>query len=431
MSRGGGVVSYLPPVELTLLEWRAVIGAGRKMNAKSRSNVMKCLVILCGVFLLSCGGVWGTEPCVFTLSPDRLEHGSGSETGKVSVATLAGCAWAVQNTNTWVTVLSSLNNTDGGEATYRVALNPRTVRRSGMLKIGGQVFEVSQAAAANAIQADSPVDLGVVVVPAIGYELDSPRPGPGDVRWTNVWELLIDQDQSSGGGGTLAPIAVNWDTNVQFTLKIAAPPGQRFRVKVPAGKTAHFEGYLVWQSRLGDNNTVGGQATLAFGGLEGTPPSFENYSVLPPSQSIFGFWVIVTPPFTGEFSFSSMTFTGTVESRYMGYESQNFIGQPASSLQVVHSATDMSRYVSLVPEPAPPKISVTSASLASGTTLLVQGRALRKHVVEASVDLVHWTPISTNTLPATVCPTCPMAIVQDALGGNSGWRFYRVFELRQ
>jgi len=61
--------------------------------------------------------------------------------------------------------------------------------------------------------------------------------------------------------------------------------------------------------------------------------------------------------------------------------------------------------------------------------LMVQGQATRTNIVEASQDLVRWTPISTNVMPSTVCPTCPFVYVQDTAVPKPDRRFYRVLEL--
>ena len=121
------------------------------------------------------------EPCSFTLSPGSFEHGAGAETGTVAVATQSGCAWAVLNANTWVSILSSPNNSNSGSVTYRVAANPRAISRRGIINIADQTFEVSQAAG-QVPETHTPVDLGTVQVSTIGHSLlkhpGPPIPGP-------------------------------------------------------------------------------------------------------------------------------------------------------------------------------------------------------------------------------------------------------------
>ena len=75
----------------------------------------------------------------------------------------------------------------------------------------------------------------------------------------------------------------------------------------------------------------------------------------------------------------------------------------------------------------PPKISLTEISN-EGALLYIQGQATRTNVVESSSDLVTWTPISTNVMPATLCPVCPYILFRDTASTNLARRFYRCFE---
>ena len=59
---------------------------------------------------------------------------------------------------------------------------------------------------------------------------------------------------------------------------------------------------------------------------------------------------------------------------------------------------------------------------------MVQGNAGWADVVEVSPDLAAWTPISTNWMDYSLCPTCPFVIVQDAASTNLAQRFYRAVE---
>jgi len=368
-----------------------------------------------------------SSSCPFAFSPQSLAHGPGAETGTVSVATTTGCAWAVQNLNTWVTILSSQNNSGNGSVTYRVASNPRAIARSGVINIAGRSFAVSQASGQTPLT-HTPVDLGTVVVSTIGsISLSDPFfPEPYD----SVMETLIDQGHTSGGGGELPSVAVNWDTNIQFMLNVSAPPGQRFVINVPSGRTAIFGGFLWWNSG-GGGSSPRGPVSVRFDGLEGTPPDFaESDAVLADSQGFFGFADITSTSFSNRLAFRSMTLTGTVEPQYAGYEIQTFVPHNSSSLQIVYQsdADDVGPIVTIVPEPSAPRIRLETMLPGNSAKLMVQGRAGQTHVVEASSDLIQWTPISTNVMPATVCPTCPFLYVQDSATTQQGYRFYRAYE---
>src|SRR5689334_22498807 len=88
--------------------------------------------------------------------------------------------------------------------------------------------------------------------PTIGHALFDPNEPPLPALMPlSVVDYLIDQDQSSGGGGTLPPVSVNWDDNSQFTLTVSAPPGYKILVRPPSGRSVGFGGFLWWESTRG------------------------------------------------------------------------------------------------------------------------------------------------------------------------------------
>jgi hypothetical protein len=76
-----------------------------------------------------------------------------------------------------------------------------------------------------------------------------------------------------------------------------------------------------------------------------------------------------------------------------------------------------------------PRMSITEFSATRGALLFIQGHAGWTNVIEVSVDLLSWTPISTNVMPATTCPVCPYITFRDAASTNLNHRFYRCYEL--
>jgi hypothetical protein len=123
--------------------------------------------------------------------------------------------------------------------------------------------------------AHAAVDVGTVQTTTIGHAFFNPNllPDPfPPIMPSSVVNYLVDQDQSSGGGGVLPSVSVNWDTNTQFVLTVSAPPGQKFLVHVPAGRAVGFGGFLWWESTRGGFSPPGPVA-IRFGGLEGTPPA--------------------------------------------------------------------------------------------------------------------------------------------------------------
>ena len=83
-------------------------------------------------------------PCRYTLSASSLVFGTGSVTGSVSVTTSNGCFWSVGNTNDWF-ILAGTNGTRTTNLSYRVAANPSSIGRTGVVTIAGQPIKLSQA----------------------------------------------------------------------------------------------------------------------------------------------------------------------------------------------------------------------------------------------------------------------------------------------
>ncbi len=83
--------------------------------------------------------------CTIALAPSLRLHGSGSATGLVSVTTQSGCAWNVVKTNSWIRILSSLNNSNNGTVLYALTANTNAQTRSGNILVGGQPFRLTQA----------------------------------------------------------------------------------------------------------------------------------------------------------------------------------------------------------------------------------------------------------------------------------------------
>ncbi len=85
------------------------------------------------------------SPCSYSISPSSRSHGSGAESGTVSVTTTAGCAWTAQSNTSWITVTGGASGSGSGSVSYSVAANGSSSQRTGTLTIAGQTFTVTQA----------------------------------------------------------------------------------------------------------------------------------------------------------------------------------------------------------------------------------------------------------------------------------------------
>jgi len=79
----------------------------------------------------------------------------------------------------------------------------------------------------------------------------------------------------------------------------------------------------------------------------------------------------------------------------------------------------------LIPAPA---VKITEYSN-EGALLFVKGEAGRTNVIEASTDLLRWTPLSTNVIPNALYPECSCILFRDAASTKLPRRFYRCFEV--
>ena len=89
----------------------------------------------------------GGAVCSFAIAPESAAHDFAATTGSVVVTTLVGCEWNVSNGVAWITILSSLSNTNGGSVTYSVEENTTALSRTGVVSIAGQDFAVTQSGA--------------------------------------------------------------------------------------------------------------------------------------------------------------------------------------------------------------------------------------------------------------------------------------------
>jgi hypothetical protein len=271
------------------------------------------------------------------------------------------------------------------------------------------------------------VDLGIVQPSTIGHAFFDPNLVPPYNMPRSVNDFLVDQDQSSGGGGVLGGVSVNWDTNSQFKLTVAAPNGMKFLVNVPAGRHVKFGGFLWWESTRGGFSAPG-DVTATFTDLEGTAPLFgESDSVLSDSHGFFGFVDLESSGVSNNFSFTSITLTGTVEPIYTGNGSENYVPHLESSMYLTYSTTatnDPGSFVSIAPVYPAPIIRLVSTLPGTGVSLVVYGQAGRTYIVECSPDTATWTAISSGVMPAM--GSMP---ISDASAATVASRFYRVVEL--
>lgn len=317
--------------------------------------------------------------CTFALAALNNRHWPDAGNGSVTVFSQPGCEWDVLNTNTWITITSSLHNTNSASVTYALSSNLTGMPRNGYLDVAGRTVAISQYAAPGT----NLVSLGEVQTGTIGHRFITPtsenRPG-------RVLDYLVDQNQNSGGGGVLPSFAANFDTANQFVLRISAPPGKRFLIQPPAGQAVRFGSGLglSWQGPkvLSNGPSHSGNLTVSFSDLQGTPPDFSaSRTVLSEYHGFVGFNDIQSATFTNELSFTSMTLTATVPSANVGSGTIDY--NPQSSALLLRYDTpltdDPGAFVFIVPALPP----VLNMVLQPGGSVMVTFTGILQYANEA------------------------------------------------
>jgi hypothetical protein len=89
----------------------------------------------------------GVSSCTYTLSSGSAAYFSSGSSGSVNVTAAGGCAWAVNNTNSWITITAGGSGTGNGTVSYSISANASGAMRSGVVIIGGQSYSVTQTGA--------------------------------------------------------------------------------------------------------------------------------------------------------------------------------------------------------------------------------------------------------------------------------------------
>ena len=244
-----------------------------------------------------------------------------------------------------------------------------------------------------------PVDLGTVEVPTIGHTFVPPlRPIPLDLNpivpiigspWSSKYQVndfLVDQRRGSRGGGVTAPVSANFATNNQFMLTIAAPPGEKFHVHVPAGQVVMMNAFLDWQENpLIFGVGAFGSIAISFANLEGTPPgSYFDSSFLSPTALSFGFDIFDSMPIANDISFSAITLLATVPET-------NMVAGPAYYVPYAYNAFKF-YYTTTQPNDPGPFITLDSTNppAGPGTNLITFDDLLNRTVVPDSYGGLQW-----------------------------------------
>ena len=197
--------------------------------------------------------------CFFSLSPGMRNHGHGSTTGTVGIATASGCSWPVVNTNEWISILSYTNGLGTGAVSYAVSSNLNVSPRMGMVYIGDQTFVVTQAAFLCSYKL-SPTNR----THGFGATTNSVTVTAGlACAWSasslTDWITIVSGASGTGNGGFTYSIAPNYGTTTRIGHVVLADEVLTL-TQLPSIDGFAFEAIAVG---------AGGTVTLK---LEGGPP---------------------------------------------------------------------------------------------------------------------------------------------------------------
>src|SRR5205085_2011830 len=163
--------------------------------------------------------------CTYEQATHSGSFNSLAATSSVVLTTLTGCVWSVSNPNPWISVLSSVNNSNSGSVTYSVQSNPTALPRVGVINIDGLSFAVTQLGATctytlatnSALQgagADTN-SVGLTTLTGCVWNVSSAAP------WLNILSPLNNSNSGTVTYSVLANPTALWRTGI---VTIAGQP---------------------------------------------------------------------------------------------------------------------------------------------------------------------------------------------------------------
>jgi hypothetical protein len=166
--------------------------------------------------------------CTYSISPTGRTHGSGAETGTISISAQAGCNWTAVSDVSWVSITSGGSGAGNGAVSYSTGANFSPAARTGTMRIAGQSFTIVQSGAAAPVIADlNPAQVNAggaafkLTVSGLNFAAGSA------VRWNGVSRtttfLGVSQLQASIPASDIGPAGVAQVTVANPSGSISAP----------------------------------------------------------------------------------------------------------------------------------------------------------------------------------------------------------------
>ena len=161
--------------------------------------------------------------CAVTLSPTNRPQGYGAATNTISINTGVGCAWAVVNTNSWVTFSGGTNGTGTNTLTFAIPPNPSSSPRTAVVTVNEAFAVITQAGAPCTPDIVPNSDVHSPAAEVGNVALTIPLGCAWSVVNTNPWVVSV------------SPLSGNGGTNITYTLATNLTPNARTGTVVIAG----------------------------------------------------------------------------------------------------------------------------------------------------------------------------------------------------
>jgi hypothetical protein len=177
-----------------------------------------------GVCLNSCTNINDVQApsCTYGVVPTAASFDRSGGTGTLNVDAAGVCAWTVQNSANWITVMSGNGGQGGGQVKYSVGANPTTAARVGTLEVAGANVTITQAATPCTYTVD-PTSISAGAAASTGTVNVASQSGCAWTATSNVsWITVTSGASGSGSGATGYSIAANAGTSGRTgTLTVA------------------------------------------------------------------------------------------------------------------------------------------------------------------------------------------------------------------
>ena len=146
----------------------------------------------------------GAPVCTYSIDPTSRAFAAGGGSGTISVSAPGGCNWSAGSDQSWLTIAGSGNGSGNGTVNFNVGSNGGGAREA-HVTIAGQVFTVTQAAAAPVCSYSiNPIGQSIAASGATGSSIAVMA--PNGCAWTAQshanW-LTITSGASGSGNGTV------------------------------------------------------------------------------------------------------------------------------------------------------------------------------------------------------------------------------------